>query len=88
MKTNLSKTEARKKVEKFFEKDNFTSEEMRKIKRVAMKFKIRLGERRKAFCKKCLAKLKGKTRISKGFKTIECANCKFKNRFKIKQKLE
>lgn len=84
MKTNLNKTEAKDKIEKFFEKEKFTAEEMRKIKRIAMKFKIRLKEKRKRFCKKCLSQLNGKIRISKEYKIIECEKCSFRNKFKIK----
>jgi RNase P subunit RPR2 len=83
VKTNLSKTEAKEKIDKFFERTSFTSEEMRKIKRLAMKFRIRLKEKRKRFCKKCLSQLKGKLRISKEYKVIECEKCGFRNRFKI-----
>lgn len=83
MKTQLNKTSAKDKIESFFKKSDFTKEEMRKIKRLAMKFKIRLKDKRKTFCKKCLSQLKGKTRISKGYKTIECSFCGYKNRFKM-----
>jgi len=83
MKTNLSKTQAKEKVEAFFKKQNFDKEEMRKIRRIAMKFKIRLKDKRKTFCKHCLSKLKGSVRINKGYKTIQCSFCNFKNRFKI-----
>jgi len=84
MKIKLSRSEAREKIDSFFEKKSFTPEEVRKIKRLAMKFKIRLGSGlRRKFCKKCLAKLKGKTRVSKFFKTVECENCGTKNRFRL-----
>ena len=83
MKTNLNKTQAKEKVDSFFKKQSFTKEEMRKIRRIAMKFKIRLKDKRKTFCKHCLSQLKGKTRISKGYKTIQCSFCNYKNRFKI-----
>lgn len=83
MKTSLSKTEAREKIETFFKKKDFTAEEMKKIKRLAMKFRIRLCPSRKLFCKKCLSKLKGKTRITKTHKMVECSSCGYKNRFKL-----
>ncbi len=83
MKLNSSKTEAKDKIEKFFSKESFTSEEAKKIRRLAMKYSIRLGENRKLFCKHCFNKLKGKTRINKGYKTVVCDNCKNKSRFKI-----
>ena len=83
MKTNLTKKEAQEKIDNFFKKDDFTAEEVKKIKRLAMKFNIKLGLYKKTFCKKCLLKLKGKLSINKMFKTIECKNCRYKNRFKI-----
>ena len=83
MKTKLSKTEAKEKIDKFFRKSKFTPEEVKKIKRLAMKFNIKLTEQRKSFCKKCLSKLKGKLSITKTHKTVECASCGYKNKIKL-----
>ena len=83
MKKTILKFEAQDKINDFFKKDFFSSDEMRKIKRIAMKYKIKLGAYRKLFCKKCLYKLKGKIRVTKTHKTIICEKCGFKNRFKI-----
>lgn len=83
MKTQLSRTEAQKKIDDFFERKSFSSEEVRKIKRLAMKFNIKLGIYRRKFCKKCLSQLKGKTRTTKTHKIIECASCGAKNRQRI-----
>jgi len=83
MKTNLSKTEAKEKIDHFFKRQSFNKEEMRKIKRLAMKFKIRLKDKRKLFCKKCLSQLKGKTRVKNNHKVVECSSCSYKNRYKI-----
>jgi len=83
MKTNLNKKEAQEKIDEFFKKCDFTAEEVKKIKRLAMKFNIKLGLHKRTFCKKCMSKLKGKLSIKKMYKTIECKNCKYKNRFKI-----
>jgi RNase P subunit RPR2 len=85
MKNRESKTEIRKKIDYFFGKRNFKPEDLKKIKRLAMKYKIRLGEHRKKFCKKCLAKLKGKTRVGRVFKTVECENCGYRNRFSLRK---
>ncbi len=82
MKKELSKTQAQEKINNFF-KEDFTSDEMKKIKRLAMKYKIRLGNLRKNFCKKCLSKIKGEISINKGYKTIICSSCSYKNRYKI-----
>jgi len=83
MKTSLSKNQVEVKLKEFFERPLFTSKDLKKIKRLAMKYKIKLKENRRKFCKKCLSQLKGKTRISKTHKTIMCQNCGYKNRFKF-----
>ena len=83
MKTNLSKSQAEEKIKSFFQED-FSSEEMNKIKRLAMKFKISLRDYKKDFCKSCLSPLKGKIKITKTHKTTTCA-CGFKNKIKIKK---
>ena len=83
MKSKLTKQQAQEKISQFFERESFTNSELIKIKRLAMKFKIKLKENRKKFCKKCLLPLKGKTRISKTHKTVICQNCGYKNKFKI-----
>ena len=86
MKNDISKTEARELTETFFSKKDFTPEEVRKIKRLAMKFNIKLSGHRKKFCKKCLAKLNGKIRVRKGYKIVECENCGYRNKFKMTRK--
>jgi len=78
-----SKSSAQDKINEFFNKKEFSSEEVRKIKRLAMKYKIKLGNYRKQFCKSCLAQLKGKISVTKDNKTVICSNCKYKNKFKI-----
>jgi RNase P subunit RPR2 len=83
MKTPLSKTQTQEKINSFFKQEEFKPEQVRKIKRLAMKFKIRLKEKRKLFCKYCLHKLKGKTRINKESKTIICQFCNKKSKFKL-----
>lgn len=85
MKKELSRNEAIEKINLFFKQKDFKPEEMRKIKRLAMKHRIRLKEERKVFCKKCLAKLKGKTRISKKYRAIVCEKCGFQNKFLVKE---
>ncbi len=85
MKTKLSKSQVEQKIEKFFKKAEFTKEEVKKIRRLAMKFNIKLKDKRKNFCKKCLSQLRGKTRITKTHKTIECEKCGYKNKFKFEQ---
>jgi len=81
----LSKSEAAKQVEEFFSniKDK-TPKEVKKIKRLAANSNIRLREKRKLFCKKCLEPYKNpKVRINKGIKSVECGNCGYVARWKI-----
>jgi len=83
MKTTINKTEAKEKIEKFFSGD-FSPEQLKKIKRLAMKFNIKLGEKRKLFCSKCLNPLSGKLSITKTHKTIVCRFCGFRNKHRLK----
>ena len=55
MKKTISKKEAAKQIGGFFSKiKNETPREIKKIKRLAMAYKIPLKEKKKSFCKKCL----------------------------------
>jgi len=83
MKTKPTKKEAENNIEKFFSRKEFSAKEVRKIKRLAMKFNIKLGKYRREFCKKCLDKLRGKNKVSKNYKTVKCERCRFVNRIKI-----
>lgn len=84
MKKQLSRTEAKGKIEKFFQQHELKPEDVKKIKKLAMKYNIKLGIYRKRFCKKCYSDLKkGKIRISKVFKSVECPGCGEVNRWKI-----
>ncbi len=83
MKKTLSKQEVQNRIDEIFKKLYFTPKELKKIKRLAMKYKIKLKDKRKRFCKKCLSQLKGKTRISKTHKTIVCQICNYRNKFKL-----
>ena len=83
MKSNLLKQQVQEKITQFFKEESFKSEELKKIKRLAMKYKIKLKDKRKKFCKKCLSQLKGKIRISKTHKTVICEKCSYRNKFKL-----
>ncbi len=83
MKTLVSKKEAKQKIDEFFSRDDFNAKDVKKIKRLAMKFKIKLGVQRKKFCKKCFCYLRGKIRVNKNYRIIECSNCGFKNKAKL-----
>jgi len=87
MKTSISKSQAKEKIESFFRQaEELDSKNIKKIKRLAMKYKIKLQNHRRRFCKYCYFDLKynaGKTRLTRNCKTIICKNCKKTNRFKI-----
>ncbi len=79
-----SKKLAQGKIEDFFRQDELDSEGVKKIKILAMQYNIKLGKHRKRFCKNCYYDLKrGKIRITKNYKIIECQKCGNKNKFKI-----
>lgn len=86
----LSKNEIEKEIEKFFKPNSIkkkTSKEAKKIKKLAMRYNIKLGTKRKLFCKKCHVFFNvknSKTRIKKGKKIIRCLKCKEVSRWKIK----
>lgn len=81
----LSKTEAKKEIEDFFEDiKNKSPKEIKKIKKLAMKQSVKLGNLRKKFCRKCYSPdLKIKS-MKKRIKTIECKKCNSLMRWKIK----
>jgi RNase P subunit RPR2 len=86
MKLKFSKSETASQIEEFFSDiKNKTPKEIKKIKRIAMKYNIPLREKRKLFCKKCLKPFtEPGIRIKNGIITITCENCSYKNRWKIK----
>jgi len=84
MKKKMSKKEAEEKIKIFFNSDKLDAKSVKKIKRLAMKYKIRLEDYRRRFCKECYSDLKyGKVRVSKMYKNVECGKCGKLNRWKI-----
>ena len=81
----LSKSEAEKEIEEFFKHiKNKTPKEVKKAKKLAMRHSIKLGNKRKLFCKKCFSPYNNqKIKIKNGMKTIICRNCDYVNRWKI-----
>ncbi len=84
----ISKTEVKEKVEKFFKNiKGKTPKEIKKMKKLAMKYNISLGDRRKLFCKECFVAFNPKNhkvRIKKGKKVIICGGCSYVTRWKTK----
>lgn len=86
VKTKISKTDAKEKIDKFFlEIKNKSPKEILKIKKLAMSKNISLKKYKTFFCSSCLNPYTGseKIRIKNGFKTITCPNCRKIKRIKI-----
>ncbi len=81
----ISKTEAKEQIEDFFKnlKDK-SPKKIKKIKRLAMSHNIKLGEKRKKFCKKCYSTELKTKKIKNKVNTIECQSCGNISRWKIK----
>lgn len=85
----LSKTEAAKEIQEFFldiknNTNNKTPEQVKKMKTLAMKHNLKLGENKRLFCKKCFSVYKHpEIRISKKTKSVKCENCKSVSRWKL-----
>ncbi len=85
-KQKISKKEAVKKIDEFFsEIEGKTPKDVNKIKKLVMSFNIKLRDKKKKFCKKCLAPYRNpKIRLNKGIKSVTCENCGYTARWKIK----
>ncbi|MBU0958898.1 MAG: hypothetical protein KKB31_03025 [Nanoarchaeota archaeon] len=85
MKKKKSRTEAIKEIEEFFgDILSKKPEQIRKIKKMAMAHNIKLGNRRKLFCKECFMPYKDPSiRIKNDMITIKCGNCGGKSKWKI-----
>ena len=87
MPKKLSKSESQKQIEEFFSEIKSKSpKEIKKIKKLAMKYNIQLKKKRKLFCKKCYSVYrKPRTRIKNQIKSVICEKCDYIARWKIKQ---
>ena len=82
----ISKKDSKTEIEDFFsDLSNRSSSEIKKVINLAGKERIKLGDKRKLFCKKCFSPYKNsKIRIKEGIKSVECEKCGYKARWKIK----
>lgn len=89
MKKSISKTEALEEINEFFKKvKNKTPEEVKKIKKLAMSHNIKMGDKRKLFCKRCLSPHGDSSiTIKNDFINIICKNCGYKNRWKLSKEI-
>jgi RNase P subunit RPR2 len=81
----ISKTKAREKVEEFFSNiKSKTPKEVKKIKKISASYNIKLRDKKKLFCKKCLAPYKNpKIRIQNSKRIIICKEGGYTGRWKI-----
>ncbi|MEX0932617.1 MAG: hypothetical protein WDZ77_00770 [Candidatus Pacearchaeota archaeon] len=87
----VSKSKANEEIEKFFSDiKHQTPEGVKKIKKLASSFNIKLGDKRKLFCKQCLNPYVKDSSISikDGFIKIYCGKCEFENRWKFSKRIK
>jgi RNase P subunit RPR2 len=83
MKKKLSRNEVREKIDEFFRQKDLDPKYVKKIKRLAMKYNIKLGVYRRLFCKKCFSDLRdGSVRVTKSYKSVTC-KCGERTKWKI-----
>lgn len=86
MKKKSSKKEVNEELEFFFKNIKIKSpKEIKKIKKLSMKYNLPLKEKRKLFCKKCYAPyVVSNIRIKKRIKQMRCEKCGYVSRWKLK----
>lgn len=86
MKSDLTKQEINEHIKNIFSKES-SAKEVKKAKKLAMSKRIKLGEFKKKFCKKCYSIFNSNNseiRIKRGLKVIRCKECKSISRYKMK----
>ena len=85
MKKSISKKEAQNLIEEFFENiKEKKSEEVKKIRILAMAHNIKLGNKKKTFCDKCFKPYVGPSiRVNKGIVSITCDKCGHLSKWKM-----
>ena len=86
MSKKITKAQAKEKIGQFFSNiSSKTPKDVKKLRKLAMKHNIKLGDKKKLFCKKCLTPyMNPKIRIKNNIKTLVCGNCNYVGRWKIK----
>ena len=79
------KKEAEREIKIFFSNlKRKKPEEIKKIKKLAMKHNIKLGTLRKQFCKKCYSPDLKVKKVTGKIKTMNCESCGNISRYKIR----
>ena len=89
MKKTVSKTQAKGEIMEFFNHIKFrNSEGVKKIIKLANSHNIKLGDKRKLFCKKCLSPYRHpKIVIKNDFVRMTCEKCEHESRWKFKGRI-
>ena len=77
-----TKKQVEKEIKKFF-KSKHDSSQVKKIKKLGMRYQIKLGKLRKLFCKKCYSMNLRTLSVKRGIKRVGCGDCRFVARWKI-----
>ncbi|MBS3085412.1 hypothetical protein J4225_01885 [Candidatus Pacearchaeota archaeon] len=85
MKIKLNKIETNEYISEFFKNiKTKTSKEIKGVKRLAMRYNIKLGKKRKLFCKKCFSPRLKVLSIKSKIKRVKCGECGDVGRWKVK----
>jgi len=81
----LPKTDVKNQIEDFFKTIyDKTPKEVKKIKKLAMAYNIKLGEKKKLFCKKCFTPYRDfSLRIKNDMIKVICGNCEDVSGWKV-----
>lgn len=79
----MNKKEAEEKIENFF-KEKHDADKVKKVKKLAMSHQIKLGEKRKLFCKKCFSMNLWVLGVKNKKKRVKCIDCENVMSWKIK----
>jgi len=78
----MNKKHADEEISEFF-REKHNSDEVKKIKKTAMRYRIKLKDLRKKFCKKCFSMNLKFRKVGNNIKTVECSDCGNLMRWKI-----
>ena len=82
----MNKIQTQEEISEFF-KEKHEKEQVKKIKKLAMSYQIKLGENKKLFCKKCYSMNLQVLGIKNNMKRVQCRECNYIKRWKVKEKI-
>lgn len=79
----MGKEDVKREADEFF-KDKHDAEEVRKMRITAMGSQVKLGEKRKLFCKRCNSMELKVLGVKRGIKRVRCTKCDSISRWRVK----